>query len=410
MRVLLIGHAISPFRGSEPGNTWNWAWELSKHIEVVVLAHPQYRKEVEGFLAEAPNPNLKVVWVDVEKPWDPWRRQKGGKGIRLHYLIWQKKVLKVAALLHRETNFDLAHHVSWSSIRSCAALYRLGIPFVWGPAGGGQIAPRAFRRYFGEAWLKETLRGLILKLLPYDPTWRKRVQNASLTLATNRETAYVLEKAGRSAEFFLDCGVPRGFGLSEPPVLGHRKRDERFRLLWAGRFEAIKAFPLALEALQRTRCDVELWVAGDGPLKRRWMDLVVQMGLGERVRFLGMVPHGEMAKLFRASDAFIFTSLRDSFGSVVLEAMAWGLPVIVPDHQGVGTFVPDAAGTKFPVDSPEKAVGCLAEAIELMASRPDIREKMARESWSFAQRERWDRRAERMLGLYENVVGKKGRN
>ena len=404
MRVLLVGHAISPLRGSEPGNTWNWAWELSKRIEVVVLAHPHYRKEVEGFLAQVPNPNLKVVWVEVEKPWDPWRPQKGERGIRLHYLIWQKRALKLASWLHRESPFNLAHHVSWSSIRTCPALYKMGIPFVWGPAGGGQIAPRAFRHYFGEVWIKETFRSLMSKLLSYDPTWRRKVRNASLILATNKETAHMLEKVGGKAQLFLDCGVRPGFGLSEPPVFGERRRGEPFRLLWAGRFEAIKAFPLALEALQRARSHVELWVAGDGPLRRRWTHLVAHMGLSERVKFLGMVPHEEMPTVFREADAFVFTSLRDSFGSVVLEAMAWGLPVIVPDHQGVGTFVPEGAGIKFPVESPGRTVRYLAEAIELVASRPDLREKMARESWSFAQTERWDRRAERMLSLYEKLV------
>jgi glycosyltransferase involved in cell wall biosynthesis len=134
------------------------------------------------------------------------------------------------------------------------------------------------------------------------------------------------------------------------------------------------------------------------------MDFAAHMGLRERVKFLGMVPHEEMPTVFREADAFVFTSLRDSSGAVVIEAMAWGLPVIVPDHQGVGTFVPEGAGIKFPVESPERTVRYLAEAIELVASRPDLREKMARESWSFAQTERWDRRAERMLSLYEKLV------
>ena len=111
-----------------------------------------------------------------------------------------------------------------------------------------------------------------------------------------------------------------------------------------------------------------------------------------------------MQELFRSTAVFIFTSFRDSFGSVVLEAMAFGLPVIVPDHQGVGTFVPNEAGIKVPVTTPEDTIGGFARAIEHMALDQEARNRMALAAWRFAQEERWDKRAERMLNIYEELL------
>jgi glycosyltransferase involved in cell wall biosynthesis len=111
-----------------------------------------------------------------------------------------------------------------------------------------------------------------------------------------------------------------------------------------------------------------------------------------------------MREAFLGAHAFVFTSLRDSFGTVVLEAMAHGLPVVTLDHQGVGTFLPEAAAIKVPVTTPEDTVRLLAEAIDRLAADEALRLRMAQAAWRFAQAERWDRRAERMLALYEEVL------
>ena len=102
-RVILVGHALSPRLGSEPGNTWNWAWELSQHVPVEVFAFPQYRKEVEEHLAENPNPRLKIRWVTL-RGFDPWRPEKGERGIRLHYLLWLCEAYKVIRELTASTD------------------------------------------------------------------------------------------------------------------------------------------------------------------------------------------------------------------------------------------------------------------------------------------------------------------
>ena len=71
-----------------------------------------------------------------------------------------------------------------------------------------------------------------------------------------------------------------------------------------------------------------------------------------------------MAALFQRCDAFFFTGLRDTFGSVVLEALSNGLPVVTVNHQGVGAFVPEDASIKVPVSSLDDTVKDLALAFK----------------------------------------------
>ncbi len=86
MKVLLVSHAFSPGRGSEPGLGWNWAWYLSREHEIWALAHPEFRADVESWLIRRPNPNLHIVWLKATD-WDP---TKGQAGVAWHYLRWLK--------------------------------------------------------------------------------------------------------------------------------------------------------------------------------------------------------------------------------------------------------------------------------------------------------------------------------
>jgi len=405
MNILLVGHAYGPGLGSEPGLTWNWAWHLSASHQVWVLAHPKWRDEVERVLVETPNPNLHVVWVTLPPRIDPWDHRRGERGIRVHYLLWQRAAFRTASRLHRHLGIDLVHHVSWNSLSGPPLLWRLPVPFVWGPVGGGQLAPVAFRRYFGRNWRFQALRNSRVRLLPYLPMLRRTVRRSALLLATNRETARVMEAAGgQGVRFLYDNGLSAESLPACPP---ERAPSAGLTLLWAGRLEARKALPLLLEAMARTR-DLEpaprLLVAGDGPLRAEWETMAGQLGLGEQVRFLGLVPWRQMPTVFRDADAFAFTSLQDSSGSAVFEAMAYALPVLTLDHQGMAMVLPDDVGIKVPVTTPEETVAGLADGIRRLARSPDVRRGMGEAAWVCANSQTWARRAALMSSWYHEVV------
>ncbi len=402
MRILLVGFACSPDHGSEQAITWSWAWSLSRHCKVWVITHPEYRQNIENFLAKHPNPNLHFCFVQRAGWMNPWDTHHLGK-LRLHYLFWQQEAYKAAKKLHQEIAFDLIHYVSWATISSAPQFWRLSIPFVWGPVGGGQVAPIAFRHYFGAGWRSELLRTLRVRLLPWVPTIRKAVQQSAIILTINPETVEVLRLAGaKRMEMFNIIGIA---DEHIPKMFPGRESKECLTLLWAGRFEPRKGLPLLLEALEHLRdLPLRVLVAGDGPLRGIWEAQAAKLNPGHKVKFLGMVNWHQMRDLYLQSDIFVFTSLQDTFGNVTLEAMAQGLPVLTLGHQGVGYQLPDTATLKVPVTTPSEVVLQLAQGIRKLHADPELRHRMGKAGWEYVKANSQLVRAERMVQLYRRIL------
>ena len=370
----MVGHACSPRQGSEPSGTWNWAWQLSSRHQVLVLAYPHDRVGVEAFLSEHANDNLKFIWVTL-----PGRQRfsPGERGLQSPslYLLWHTLAYRRAKELHKNVGFDLVHHVSYGSVSAPPLLQGLRVPVIWGPIGGGQRAPVEFCSYFGWAWSREILRNLWIDFLRVAPVTRTAARASVVALATNQETAHLLRELGASdVRLCLDSGIPSEV-ISSSRSSG--SRSEHFTILWVGRMQPRKALPLALEALAQVReVNVKLLIAGDGEMRGPWENRARHLQVEDRVKFLGTAPWNELPNLYQRADAFLFTSLRDSFGMQVLEAMGHGLPVLTLDHQGAGTFVPAPAGIKVPVTDPRETVTRLAEGIRWLARNPEARREM----------------------------------
>lgn len=402
MKILIVGHACSPELGSEPGFTWNWAWYLSRTHQVWVIAHPEYKDRVDRFLAAQPNERLRFIWATPQSLFDYWtpgRDQE--RGIRFHYWLWIKEAYRQAARLYNEIHFDIVHHVSWSTIAVPPPFWKLPVVAVWGPVGGGQSFPLAFVAHLRYHRLKEVLRSLNLMLLPLAPKLHRSLGSADLVLATNYETRNLLQRAGaKRVDFFLDCGIDCRLNAPSPRIA-----KRQLTLLWAGRLEPQKGLVIALRALAQCKYrEIRFLVAGSGTEKSEMESLTRSLGLSDRVEFLGWVPHQTMTSLFQSCDGFVFTSLRDSFGSVILEAMSNGLPVIALNHQGVRAFVPDEASIKVSVVSPEQVIHDLACAFETFVENPERRPEMSRAALAFAEGQTWTRRAEMMNKLYADVM------
>lgn len=399
MRLALIGHSCGPGLGSEPGLTWNLAWSAARTHEVHVLTHPQHRDAIETALASDRSRRLRVHYVRVPKGQDPWDPSRGERGVRAHYLLWQREARRAVESLAHDNAIDLAHHVSFGTVGIPPLLSDLGIPVVWGPLGGGEVFPLAFLPLLGRRdQLAEAVRWARVAAIPSLPGMRRMVSTASAILSCNDETTRVLKRCGaRAVRPQIDCGLPVGFDAGATTT---RTRPGPLRVLWAGRFEPRKGIVLALRAVAQAGRDVVLTVAGDGPARAEYEATARQLGVAGRVRFIGRVPWAVMSRLYDESDVFLFTSLRDRFGTILLEAMGRGLPVLALDCCGVRSLLPDHAAIKIPLTTVAGTVDALSGSLRALASDERQRLLVADAALRFARAHGWDDVVRQFEGAY----------
>lgn len=398
MRILLSAYACRPNAGSEPGCGWNWATHLAaRGLEVHVLVAQRNREAIEAGLRATPIPNLHFSYVSVPYPW-------AKRSEALHYVCWQTAALKTARELSEKLQFHLAHHITYASIHVPTLLWRLGIPVVFGPIAGGQLAPASMLKYFGSDKSKEQLRTLITRKLTISPLHKYCLRRMSFILAANRNTLEIVRVLGcKNVDLMCDTAITEEYFAKSPRKF--ERSSGVLKLLWVGRMLTRKALPLALDALSRVRGDVTITIAGDGLDPQIVRQMIADRGLERRVFWKGVrLNFQELRSAYCEHDAMLFTSLRDSFGSQLLEALATGLPVITLDLNGAHDFVPDGASFKVPVGSPEETVHNLAAAIDRYASLPcEEKDEMSRQAWQFAKGITWSSRAEFAENLYREL-------
>ena len=147
---------------------------------------------------------------------------------------------------------------------------------------------------------------------------------------------------------------------------------EDVRLLLAlGRLHRNKGFDVLLKALADLP-DHWLWLAGTGPLEARLKAMAGDLGVSERVRFLGW--REDTPALFAAADIFVCPSRHEPFGNIVIEAWAHGVPVVAAASQGPKALIETGVGGMLvPADDPT----ALAESISTVSGDRDLAARLA---------------------------------
>ena len=408
MKVLISAYDCKPNYGSEAGNGWNWAWHLTElGHEVWVLTFANNQKIIEAELELQPISQLHFIYITIPQWIEHYSKMiPGDFGWQSGYLAWQKRAAKIARQLDREHGFDIVHHITWASITAGSWLWSLNKPFVFGPVGGGQITPPQFKKYFlKHQWRKEAVRSFISnKLAKFNFISRQTVSKADLVLATNRDTYELAKQLGaHRVEFFSVIGLAQNY---LPPQLPIRSANSELRLLWIGSPIPTKGCLLALESLAQVNPSIpwKLTIIGFSSSDRDLMTAIAKLGIKDRVNCKGRIPWSQLKHEYLNSDVFVFTSLRNSLGAQLIEAMGCGLPIITLNHQGARDFVPENASIKVPVTNPTQTSAALAQAVEQMYYEPEQRKEMGRVAYEYAQAQTWSQKARQMSEYYQQLI------
>ena len=199
-----------------------------------------------------------------------------------------------------------------------------------------------------------------------------------------RHAAHVFTPSAYLRELALGWGVApeRVSVLPNPsPVVGELgQRDELRRkfglngatLAFAGRLTAQKSLGRALEAVAGAD-GVKLVIAGEGPEREPLRTRAGELGIGDRVTFLGAQPRERIVELFHAADATILASSWENFPHTVVEALAVGTPVLAMQAGGVAEVVHDGVNGLLVAAGDTAALG---EAVRRYFADDALRERL----------------------------------
>jgi glycosyltransferase involved in cell wall biosynthesis len=398
MKVLLSAFACDPMKGSEAANGWNWAISLANlGYEVTCITREVNRKSIESHKDCS---KISFIYVDLgmlEKTYE-----LSIPSMYLYYLLWQRKASSKALKIHKRNKFDIVHHVTWGSVQLGSFMYKLKIPFVFGPVGGGQHAPEMIKKYFGSHWNTEIKRNKVSYLLErFNPGFKYSIKKCNTLLVANIDT-YNLVSKYRSEKIIktFDFALPDNFFPRS--IENFRSIKSKFRLLWVGRFMPRKGIFLVLETMVQLKVNksISLTIVGNGQLEPEISSFIFDNNLEDSVKFVGKVPYAEIGSYYSSHDAFFFTSLRDSCPVQLLEAMAYGLPVITIDLHGQSEIVNNENGIKVNVQNPEETISTLVKEIEQLQQNDQLYNKMRHGAFSFARQLTWEKKVANLTSLY----------
>jgi glycosyltransferase involved in cell wall biosynthesis len=152
--------------------------------------------------------------------------------------------------------------------------------------------------------------------------------------------------------------------------------------------------------------DVQLALIGDGPQREELENYAQELGIAERVEFIGLVPFAEVPNYLTAADIFCFASVTETQGLVTMEAMAAGLPVVAVDATGTSDEVED--GKEGLLTDNESTA--LAQAVHKVLDDEALLARLKQGATKKARYFDMMAQAKKMLAVYEQAIEDKKAN
>ena len=273
---------------------------------------------------------------------------------KLNIRRWARRTLKI---YHRyesrygKTGLILAHSVTWAGYAASLIAERYHVPFII-------VEHRSFF-----VWSTEKARGMVKPF--YLPLFEKAYRYCSHLVLVSESLLTGLEALmpwiGEKTMVIPNMIREDMFTAPATP-----RKSDPFVLIWAGRLEHVKGVDVLLEAVRilknRTDRQFSVRLAGRGPLRKQLEQLAAELGVADRVHFLGRLSREDMQAEMQAASCFVLPSRYEAFGAVLIEAMATGLPVIATRSGGPDSIVSDTCGLLIDTEQ----AGQLADAMEKM--------------------------------------------
>lgn len=379
MKILQVVSYFAQRRGGNINVCYNLSKELSKlgHGVTIITADFKYDPDYTHSLK-----NVEVVPFRQVAKLGPFLYTPGMKG-------WLKENI---------SKYDVVHLHDFRSYQSaivCKYAKEFNVPYIIQPHG---TLPRIIER--------KNLKQL------YDIVWGNDIRrHASKLIAVSRSEAEQFRQAGIPEEktTLIPNGIDHVSFMNLPPAGRFKEQygiHERHVILYVGRLHKRKGIDILIRAFNSflqswTGDNVALVIVGpDGGYQSVLEGLVEQLGLSDKVRFIGFIP--SLAAAYREADVLVYPSTYEIFGLVPFEALLCGTPVIVTDDCGCGEIIKKAECGYL---AHYGDVAGLAEALRFALEHPDVNKRMVEAGRRYIEEHlAWESVVKRVEEVYEESI------
>lgn len=371
MNILINAYACAPNWGSEQGMAWHWITELAKMHNLYVITEGEWKKEIEEAVALLDvKDNIHFYYNPVSDKIRSMCWNQGDWRFYWYYRKWQKKTLTIARQICSEHRIDIIHQLNMVGFREPGYLWKIkGIPYIIGPVGGMELTPTRFLRNLSLAirckiFIKN---GINRWQRSYSPRVRAALNRADYIIAATKGCLDFIQRHYHKDNVVLINET----GTSLEPTHNNARDFDHpgLSLLWVGKFAERKLLNMALDTMAiLADNDIRLSVVGTGNKQEEayYHHYADQLGLGNRVKWLGKIPNAQIPQVMQQADLLFFTSIMEATSTVVLEAITHNLPILCFDTCGFGSIVKDNVGIAIAMTSYEQAVDTFAQNIRML--------------------------------------------
>lgn len=409
MKILYDCFSCSPYYGSDEGIGWAWPFYMSQYHDIWALVRNDRRADIEDYCKKNNFNGVHFIYCDIPDSLNfYYKHKKKGKNGTLDFLLyqymWQFVAYKAAKKLHKKIKFDLVHHVCTNDFRILGKMYKLDIPLIIGPIGGAQQTPSALQYYVRYHKKSEDLRLFFNKLFSSCVGYKQALNKASKIYFSNYETLEYLSskiKDKSKCQIMTEVACPV---LPEPKIW---MKKEQVTFLWAGRMDFRKGLELLFEAIKALQKN-DTWkviLCGSGKESEYYRKIISAFNLSDNVTLVGQLAYSEMSEWYKKADVFVFPSLRETTGTVIIEAMSHSLPVICLKQGGGALIVTDECG--FPISGTTKEeyiINFRDAMLKCIEDYSCIKAKGIVSYNKIKEKYMWQHKIESILPVYEEIV------
>lgn len=331
VNYLISAYSVNPYKGSEDSIGWNWVLQYEKNYKegdrIILLTKKFNEKDTRRGLKEFNIQHVELVIVDVPNALN-WFREKHSAFHHMYYILWQHWAW--LWVKHSGIHFDVIHHVTMNDYRIPSELYKAkGAKVIWGPMGGAQVTPRPLMVY-EKNQLVASFREFVNKSCSWNPFYKKALRSYYKIYCINNETQKQISRiVGKDVPLMPELAL-----RDEYKNLPIRKgNNDIFKIVFVGRLIGKKGIAFLVDALSLMPTDMnwELLIFGDGDDHALIEKQIADSGIEKNVKLMGNRPLNQIAEAYQQADVFVLPSLRETSGNVLLEAMAYAVPIVAFD-------------------------------------------------------------------------------